>query len=295
MKRYRLLAVSFDTRVVVLKTEIEPEWGEDVRKLWSENRQKVKESIEQMHGAFDLERKLKDFADLDREPFSVIAFHNEFLRQCRFAFVAGSYYPALIGACALGERILNHMILRLRDYYKHCPSYKRVYDKESFDNWDLAIGALEEWGVFVKIDDIAREGLNLDRYGDEVAYLFRELCGVRNNSIHFRIDLDAETREPALKAIHLLQEIVDKQFGMRGWLPWFIRGGSGAFYIKKSFEDNPFVREFYLPACAYVGPYHRAIPLRNGSWQVEDPGPYPDRDVTDEEFVQLIDAAKHQG
>jgi hypothetical protein len=158
MRRYRLLAMSFDTRAEILKTEIKDEWEDKVRDQWIENKQQIKEGVKQEHGTVDIEQKLSDFIDIGRGPFSVIAFHNKFLRQCRHAFVAGSYYPALTGTCALGERILNHMVLKLRDYYKGSPSYKRVYDKQSFDNWDLAIDVLKEWRVFSQFMILPMQG-----------------------------------------------------------------------------------------------------------------------------------------
>ena len=109
MKRYRLFSISFDTRSEILNVEIQDNWEEKVRELWFENKKQIIEELKQQYGSFEHERKLKDFSAIAREPFSVISFHNSFLRQCRNAFVSGSYYPSLTGACALGERILNHM------------------------------------------------------------------------------------------------------------------------------------------------------------------------------------------
>lgn len=54
-------------------------------------------------------------------------------------------YPALVGACALGERILNHLILDLRGAYAHTPEYKRVHRKDSFDDWRVPIDTLAAW------------------------------------------------------------------------------------------------------------------------------------------------------
>ena len=36
------------------------------------------------------------------------------------------------------------MIL-LRGYHKNTKEYKKVYNKDSFDNWDVAITTLETW------------------------------------------------------------------------------------------------------------------------------------------------------
>lgn len=280
--------MSFDTRCEILTEEIKDHWEDRVRQLWLENKTAVREGIKQEYGDFDIDRKISDFIAVGREPFSVIAFHNVFLRQCRTAFVAGSYYPALVGICALGERILNHMILRLRDYHKASPYYKRVYRKQSFDDWNLAISAVEDWNAFVTIAFLRQTGVETEDYGSDVADCFRSLCTLRNEPIHFRLGLEFQAREPALKAIHLLREIVTKQFGVDGPQPWFISGARAAYYIKKHLETLPFVREFYLPSCVYVGPNHTATLARNGKWYIDDPGSYDEREITDEEFAALV-------
>jgi hypothetical protein len=77
---------------------------------------------------------------------TVLAYHNQFFDQARRSFVIGAYYPALVSACALGERILNHLILDLRGFYKNKPEYRQVYRKESFDNWQIPVDTLEAWG-----------------------------------------------------------------------------------------------------------------------------------------------------
>lgn len=303
VKRYLVFAVSFDTRAQVLAQEVKDDWEEKVRRLWVENKQQVADGLTQQYGIWGIEEKLANFLELDREPFSVVAFHNRFLRQCRDAFVVGSYYPALTGACALGERILNHLILRLRDYHKGTASYKRVYDKGSFDNWNTAIDVLEEWRVF--IDEVVFRAwqvfaINRARLSKEetdlhassgVADLFRRLHSLRNDSLHFRVDLDIETRQPALRAIQLLQDIVAAQFGVEGPLPWFIPEARGQHFIRKEFEDTPFIREFYLPACVLVGPRYRIESVGN-ALQVSDPGPYEDKEISDERFVDLLNTAR---
>lgn len=303
MKRYLVFAVSFDTRAMILAQEVKDNWEEEIRNQWIENKQKVVDGLAQQYGTRDIDAKVANFLELGREPFSIVSFHNTFLRQSRDAFVTGSYYPALTGACALGERILNHLVLKLRDYHKNTASYKRVYSKESFDNWNTAIDVLEEWRIFIdeevfkawKSFTINRTRLSKDETdlhtSSGVADLFRTLYGLRNSSLHFRIDLDVETRGPALRAIQLLQDIVAVQFGVDGPLPWFIPGARGAYLIKKELEDNPFIREFYLPACALVGPNFQ-IKSDTSTLRVVDPGPYEDKEISDEQFVALLNASK---
>jgi hypothetical protein len=247
MKRHLVHFVRYDSRPLVLKWEAGHDWDEKARHLLIENKQQIINGLAQQYGRINLDQKIENFVELGREPFSIVAFHNKFLSQCRDAFIAGSYYPALTGACALAERILNHLILKLRDYHKSSASYKRVYDKETFHKWNPAIDVLEEWQVFISgevfrvwrdfvINKVRRSKEETDlQTSSGVADLFRKFHKLRNDSLHFRTDLDVETREPALRAMQLLQDIVAAQFGVDGPLPWFIPGARGCFFIKKEF------------------------------------------------------------
>jgi hypothetical protein len=51
----------------------------------------------------------------------VLAYHNLFFRQVRRSFVIGRYYPTPRRVCALGERILKHLIHEFRDDFKATP------------------------------------------------------------------------------------------------------------------------------------------------------------------------------
>jgi hypothetical protein len=129
--------------------EIRDHWEESVKEVHRQNRERMKQELVRLFGEAASEHKLKNFADLGPKGLSMIAFHNRFFEQVRVAFVVGAYYPALTGACALGERILNYLILALRDDFKHTPEYKHVYRKESFDDWSDAIDSLEAWDVLL--------------------------------------------------------------------------------------------------------------------------------------------------
>lgn len=185
----------------------------------------------------------------------------------------GSYYPALTAACSLGERILNHLILLLRDDYKNTTHYKDVYSKKSFDNWDKMITPLSDWNVLLP----------------EVVDKFNELKYLRNYSIHFNPDTDIQDKEYAQSAIEVLRRIIEIQFGVGGQplRPWFINFIPGAFYISKETEDWPFVKRVILPNCALVGYKHR---LENdGQWfKVIDDFEYENKEVSDEEFKDLL-------
>ena len=271
MKRYRVLAYDFDTRAVMLNTEIKDDWEENNRQLWLQNKKSIRDGLVFEFGAKDHERKIDDFSALGANPMSLISFHNVFMRQCRNAFVHGNYYPALVSACTLGERMLNRLILHLRSYYKSTPEYKKVYRKESFDNWDVAIETLVSWSVLLP----------------EAADLFKKLAGIRNQSIHFNPETDDLAKETALEAIQTLQQIIEKQFSSFGVQPWYIPGTKGAMYVAKEHEETPFVKEVVLPNCAFVGPQHTLEHGHRG-WVVHDDHPYPEKEITDEEFVALL-------
>jgi hypothetical protein len=271
MKRYRIVSEDFDSRASILKLEIKDDWDPAVKKMWQENQKNIRAALQFDYGVTNFDAKLKNFLDLDAAPFSVLAFHNTFFHQVRRSFIIGAYYPALTGACALGERILNHVLIRLRDFFKGTEQYKKVYNKNSFDNWDVPINTLAAWKVL----------------RPETVELFKKLKESRNKGIHFNPETDHNDRALALDAIKTLSAIIEVQFGAFGAHPWFIEGIAGAAYIKKSFESEPFIRQIYIPNCFFVGPKHR-LQFQNNKWSVIDSFEYGSKEVSDEEFTKLL-------
>ncbi|MFC5467420.1 hypothetical protein ACFPPD_01735 [Cohnella suwonensis] len=270
MKRYRVLHMSFDTRATILNTQIEENWEEDTASLWKENKKTITQGLFHEYGGINFEAKLAYFKEFGPMPFSIIAYHNNFFKNIRDSYVIGSFYPALTAACSLGERILNQLILSLREDFKATPQYKDVYSKKSFDNWDKVIATLESWNVLLA----------------EVVTLFFELKDLRNFSIHFNPETDRLDKELALKAITLLKEIISLQFGI-GNQPWFIHSIPGVIYVKKEAEEWPFVKKVIIPNCVLVGYLHKLE--HDGSWfKVVDDHEYDDREVTDDEFKELL-------
>lgn len=268
MKRYRILSFDFDSRAINLAA-IPEHWEDHVKKFHQENQTKIIEGLKAQYGEYNSESKINNFIDLKEKPFSISAFHNKFLSQIRNSYVVGSYYPALTGACSLGERILNHMILLLRDYHKDSTEYRKVYRKDSFDNWELAISTLESWKELLP-DAILK---------------FRELHQKRNYAIHFNPETDINDKSLALEAIHLIQDIVSIQFSSFGAQPWYFVV-PGEIYIKKDWEDKPFVKHVILPNALLVGPKH-FIEEMHPKIIVNDRFEYEDREITDEEFYRL--------
>jgi hypothetical protein len=273
MKRFRVSAFDFDSRPLMLAMEIKDEWEEQVKALHRANKERVREDYLCEFGPRWSEQKLRNIVDLGPKPLSIIAFHNKFLEQARHAFIVGAYYPALTAACALGERILNHLVLLLREDFRATPEYKGVSRKKSFDNWQVPIRALEAWSVLLP----------------DAAKSFRALEAVRHRSIHFDPATDHDDRPLALQALNHLNDIVSRQFGAHGPHPWFIPGIAGASYIRKAAEAQPFVRRVYIPNCQLAGPRH-TISAVGSRFEVSDAHDYEDREITDEEFRELLGA-----
>ena len=268
MKRYRICYFDFDSRAHTLEP-VQEHWEDKVKEQHIENQKKTIEGLKAKYGEWNLELKVKNFIDLNFKPFSVAAFHNKFLEQIRNAYVVGSYYPALTGACALGERILNHMIILLRDYHKDTPEYKKVYRKDSFNYWPQAIDALESWGELLP----------------GAASKFRDLIEKRNRAIHFNSETDHNDKALSLKAIHLIQEIVSIQFSAFGAQPWFFCV-PGEIYIKKEWEDKPLIKHIFIPNSLLVGPKHTVESIIP-KLVVNDQFEYEDKEISDEEFIAL--------
>ncbi|PKO93523.1 MAG: hypothetical protein CVU15_03050 [Betaproteobacteria bacterium HGW-Betaproteobacteria-1] len=280
MKRYRILPFfDFDTRVHTLVDPIDEKWEERIKAQHYKNRENTILRLKAEFGELHFEVKVQNFIDLEAKPISVIAFHNEFFAQVRTAFVMGAYYPALTGACALGERILNHLILSLRENYRSTPEYKAVYRKDSFDDWSLAINTLQAWDVLLP----------------QAVQDFRALMQQRHKAIHFSPETDHNARELALEAIKSLQAIIGEQFSGWGPQPWFITTIPGEIYIKKEWETRPFIAKVYLPNASFVGYKHRIEAIRP-QVHIVDPDHNTDTpEVSDDEFSNLRQAFNQGG
>jgi hypothetical protein len=268
MKRFRVLGFDFDSRVQVLTLPIRDEWAEQAKDQHRRSKAQVEKGLIGEFGELASDAKRQNFIDLGPKPFSVMAFHNQFLEQIRSAFVVGAYYPSLTAACALGERILNHLVLTLREDYRATPQYKRVYDKDTFDNWDMAIDTLVAWDVLLP----------------SAAAELRRLRDHRTAAIHFRPELDEDARPLALAAIQSLSIVIGTQFSAFGREPWFITGVPGEVYLRKDWEEAPFVRKVYVPNCVLVGPHHTLESLWPVVIKDEE---YEECEITDAEFCEL--------
>lgn len=275
MKRYRVHKIDFDTTSNVLETDIKKEWEYKVKVLHHKNRLKITKQLSSEFGEFGLETKITNFIDFGEIPFSVIAYHNKFFKQIRVAFVISAFYPALTATCTLGERILNYLIIGLKDSFKETPEYKKIHNKESFDNWPKVINILESWGI----------------WNEGVKDQFLELQKIRNESIHFKPEIENLDRELSLTAINILKKIIKNQFSAFGNNRWFISNNLSEVYIKKDYENHPFIKLVYIPNCHYVGYKHKLE--FNGTWfDIKDDYDYEDKEITDEKFMELRNIGK---
>jgi hypothetical protein len=277
VRRYRVLSMDFDKRAYVLSLEIKDTWEPKVKDLWEGNKRRIAEMLVAEYGAINFHRKIGDFISLGNLPFSVVSFHNNFLRQAQNAFVIGGYYPCLTASCALVERILNQLVLRLREHYRNTKEYKRVCRKDSFDDWSVAIDVLEAWGVFAP----------------GVSSHFRELRDIRNKALHFNPETDRNCRDSAIQAFRELCIVIEKQFGASDQ-PWFIDGTKGVSFIRKDSEGLPFVKEIVIPNCAYVG-YLHTLDMKDNKWIVRDDNEYKNIEITDDKFRELFNARSEPG
>jgi hypothetical protein len=271
MKRYRITSFSFDLVVHTLTQEISEEWPDHIKESHRVAKERTISGLTDKYGPWLIEEKLQNFIDLGSSSVSILAFHNAFFGDIRNAFVIGAYYPALTGACALGERILNHLMLRLRSYYSSTPEYAAVATDKSFSNWRVLGQTLASWGVLQPA----------------AADAFHRLAKVRNKTLHFNPAVDTNDRPLALEAIHILNEIIDTQFCCTGSVPWVQWIVPGEMYVKQSMENDPFVKEIVLPNCSHVGPFHIVTDISRGRFEIDDAFPYEDRDITDEEYAAM--------
>jgi hypothetical protein len=272
-RRYLVHAISFDTRARMLTDEINPAWDPEIIAQHEENRRHIRVLLIHELGNEEHERKIDDYAALGSAPWSVIDRHNLFMRQIRDSFAFGAYYPALVGACALGERLLNELVIRLRGAYSSHPATVNVATQRTFTNWTSCIEALFEWGV-------------LD---DPLAAKFNDLRKFRNRSVHYGTHLTgSDSRDEALHAVLLIQEIIEALFRPHGGPPRFIGGTTGHTFLSTTAENEPFMQEFLLPASILVSPnFEMQYNEGRGWFDVFDDDTYQNEfpTLTDEEFA----------
>lgn len=274
-RRYRVVALNFDTRAMLLNEEISDQWEPQIQEQHRENLRRLREHLLFEFGVHNGERKIQDFADLGSAPWSVATAHNPLLQHVRGAFAFGAYYAALLGAAGLGERILNELILTLRDDYREHPHTGRVTG-DTIDDWTRAIEVLGHWGVF----------------DAELVRDFKRLARLRHDAVHYREHIEEDPRGHALDAIKLLQTIIDRRFSGHGGSPTYL-AIPGEIVLARSAESDPFTRRFVLPSCALVSPRHE-LEWDGAGWIVFDDPDYPADLLSDADWIAARTGAPPQ-
>ncbi len=235
--------------------------------------QEIKQHVASRYGDSNLDEKFERYMSFNPPSLRVITEYHDLLQEIEDCFVFGLYYPALTSACCLGERIFNILMLRLRDYYKSSEHYKHIYRKDSFDDWSKSVGILYDWRVIAS---------------DDVRTKYEELKDIRHEIIHFNKLEDIEAK--AISALRIIYDITTYFFAVGArddiyfWSP-------GEIYIKKTAEQNPFVKEMIIPHCILTGHGHR-VETVNGQNLLRDETVYESKEISDEEFVELRKAQR---
>lgn len=176
-----------------------------------------------------------------------------------------------MGAGALAERILNHLLIDLAD---DCASDedRAVIEHDRSPTYGTALRILKRWEV---LEPEAVERFDLLRHK-------------RNSLVHFSVEFYEDSRGQSLDAVTALRDALDAQFGVfvqRRLIP----GTPGAMYVRKHVENEPFFKRYMAPVAFYVSPRHRLDhdPSTN-YWTVGAEEPVDAEVTTDEEFVRHL-------
>lgn len=277
-RRYRPIALTFDARNTALEQEVGDDWDPDIKEQWRSNQASIRMGLLGELGTVHGERKIENYMLIGPAPWSIIFRHNQMLAQIRSAFAHGDFYPALLGACGLGERLLNELLNVLRaDYLNHPATTRRIRNGDVITHWGTAVEVLRGWGVL----------------SDGLAANFRDLEAQRHRSVHYNEALAAAEREPALQAVQLVQKIIAGLFTPHGGPPTYIRDTPGASFFSLQAEDVPLVKRVFLPHSALLSPAHRMYPNTTPSgyeWIIVDNSDYDPTPLTNEQFAAALPA-----
>lgn len=224
------------------------------------------EHLKSEFGAHEFESKFERWLKIDYPPLGLIDEYPDKITQIINAYSCGYFYPVVTSACCLAERILNRLVLETRDYFKSSPHYKKIYRKDSFDDWSKMILILSNWKL------ISQTAL------DE----FNKLMPIRHSSIHYNKNYNFEEIAPIV--INSLISAITEIFGVINRKDiYLVFNIPGEVWVKSEAENDPFVKEFVLPHCYYAHAVHEID--RSNNRIIERLG--KTGKLTDQEFIEL--------
>ncbi|TSD01292.1 MAG: hypothetical protein Athens071426_693, partial [Parcubacteria group bacterium Athens0714_26] len=225
MKRYKILSLAIDTSRGIFRGSSSEGSAIAIAKKEMEN------EIKSRFGVFEYDNKFKRYMALEKPVLSVVEEHTYLLEDICDAYVRGSLYSALTGACCLGERIFNNVIFKVMEDFKSSPWYKIVYAKNrrngSIVEWEDGIKILHSWNII----------------NAEVLKKYLRLKELRNESVHFQ-KKNQDLESMSLEAINIISFIISSLFSLdqnrKDILLWF--DVPGEIFLKKAAENDPMVK-----------------------------------------------------
>ena len=227
--------------------------------------EEVKEKLKRELGEDQIDDKYLRWEEISKANIWILEEFNQFLDEIIKAYIQGYYYISITGACCLTERLLNRLIIKLKDHNKKSPLYKKIYDKEKqIQNWDTLKEVLEDWGIL----------------NEEQLSICKKLHRYRNDTVHYIPEYDFKSAAPTV--IKLTTKLIDSIFSVferKDIFNIFIIPGE--IWVKECMIADPFVKEFILPCCSMAGAISQIeedIYLENGAIV---------GDLTEEEFIKV--------
>lgn len=254
-RRYRLMNFFIDTTRNFFSNDLLKNDGD-----------RYKEHLKSVLGESDFEQKFERWLKIDYPPIGLIDEYPEKVQQIISAYSAGFYYPAVTASCCLAERILNRLIIKTRNHFKEDHHYKKIYRKESFDDWDRMLKIISDWQL------ISTRAIGL----------MDEIKPIRHQTIHYTEKYDFKTIAPIV--INKLISAITEIFGVMNRRDiYLVFDIPGEVWVRSEAEKLPFVKEFILPHCYYAHAVHEIdFDRKKLTERLGRTGR-----LTDEEFVEL--------
>jgi hypothetical protein len=222
--------------------------------------------LQAAYGIEDFDAKFRRWKNIAYPTLGIIDEYSKKIEQIINSYTMGYVYPAVTSACCLAERILNRLVLRCRHHFKAHPEYKRIYRKDSFDDWGVMLNVIEQWQLIPP----------------KAIELFRDLMPIRHQTIHYNDGYDFDAI--IVPTINKLIEAIGEVFGVLNRKDiYLVFDVPGEVWVRSQAERLPFVKEFVLPHCYRAHAVHD-IDFAKGliTERLGKIGP-----LTDEEFVKL--------